>query len=908
MTRRFPLPRTRTGRRTALGAAATAVVLGAGLAVLLPQDDAPADASVDAPIVELDGTYAGTAAVNALGGTDGKALERVAEAHDRTPQELARSFTSDATLNVDQGGRLYYADDFDGGTQAHGRGHGKPTTTPSPASSTSESTPDPDHDVAPEPQGYRPVGLEELPRGEGTDRGPHSPLSQTFQLHSNPGASRTIYLDFDGFTFPASSYWATMQRKTVGAWDPSGDGPAFNASERAGVQEIWARVAEDFISFDVDVTTLAPEEDTRSTYQSVTSLRGSRVIIADYTYTEHQSGVLDSTLSGGSGTIGLAHLGIFGSSAAWDSPALVFGRGPAFVDADLGAWVVSHEVGHHIDLQHTFDTGNRFGAQPTGTDASALHSRTMDYVNGGPLSVFSQDERLWTRSVGLLERTDEPGTGPGTARPLGKGGVTTGYITFAADEDWYALEGCTEVTARATVADLTPGLDVAIELRDAEGVLLRTAAPDTAVGSRTRNAGVDATLTASLDGSTHYVAVRPSGSAHYPAGHVVGGYTLSVDGCDVEASAPSAPTDLQATTSPTGTTQITWSPPVSTGGLPLLGYDVSLPDSSAVRVPATQTAWSTSTAPDTSVQIKVRAVTAVGSSTASSVASTLRPGVPLHLGVVNHGSQTTVSIVERPHRRATSTQLHIAGVGAYYPLGSLASTSIWPVQESTPWTVGATSRVVLTNSLGSQIAPYTVRSAVTAPAAPSTVTATLHGTAAALAWGLPPDDGGAFASYQVRLDDGAWSLVDGFTFEHLFTELEPGEHTVSVRATHSGGTSEIVTQSVTVTGEPTPPTAVTDVEVEVDPPLSTPAPSDPEAPAAPPAPVQATVTWDPPVSDGQTPVREWMVTLDGQSTSLSPLRRSLTLVGLRSGRHTLTLAPVNDAGTGTPVTRTITVQ
>ncbi len=42
------------------------------------------------------------------------------------------------------------------------------------------------------------------------------------------------------------------------AWDPGGNGPAFDDAERATVQRVWAGVAEDFAPYDVDVTTEDP--------------------------------------------------------------------------------------------------------------------------------------------------------------------------------------------------------------------------------------------------------------------------------------------------------------------------------------------------------------------------------------------------------------------------------------------------------------------------------------------------------------------------------------------------------------------------------------------------------------------------------------------------------------------------
>ena len=467
----------------------------------------------------------------------------------------------------------------------------------------------------------------------------------------------------------------------------------------------------------------------------------------------------------------------------------------------------------------------------------------------------------------LPARPDDGGATQAQARPLGRGGVSTGYLGIdttapaEGDQDWYVLDGCLDLEASATVADLTPGLDVALELRDSAGTVVKTAAPETTVGTRIRNAGVDARLTAALDGGQHFLVVRSSGSAHYPAGHVAGGYTLSVAGCDVEATAPSVPLDLRATTSADGTTNVTWSPPASSGGRRLTGYDVTLPGSSPVRVPADQTAWSTTTTPDESVRVRVRAVTSAGTSPVAEVMSTLRPVKPLHLGVLNQNNQAVVTIVERPGHEATSGQLRIAGTNAYYPWSSISPRKTYSVSTSTPFTVGASSQLVLTNDLGSHTERYTVRSAITAPDVPSAVAATLHGTAATLTWDVPTDDGGAFGSYEVRLDSGAWTAVTGYTFEHLFTGLAPGEHQLSVRAKNSIGTSGEVALPITVAApEPTPtvsPTAsptATPTATPTSTPTSTPTPTPTPTTTAVPAPTAtATVTAAPTPTRTATP-------------------------------------------------------
>ena len=87
-----------------------------------------------------------------------------------------------------------------------------------------------------------------------------APLDQTFLLHSKPGSTKTIYLDFDGGTASGTAWHASYPATptTQPAWDPSGNGAAFDDAELTAIQTIWQSVAEDYAPFDVDVTTADP--------------------------------------------------------------------------------------------------------------------------------------------------------------------------------------------------------------------------------------------------------------------------------------------------------------------------------------------------------------------------------------------------------------------------------------------------------------------------------------------------------------------------------------------------------------------------------------------------------------------------------------------------------------------------
>lgn len=84
--------------------------------------------------------------------------------------------------------------------------------------------------------------------------------------HSNPSYTKKIYLDFDGQQISGTTwnnrvYLGTYNTGAVinaPAFSFDSDLTTFNATELTAIQEVWARVAEDFAPFQVDVTTESP--------------------------------------------------------------------------------------------------------------------------------------------------------------------------------------------------------------------------------------------------------------------------------------------------------------------------------------------------------------------------------------------------------------------------------------------------------------------------------------------------------------------------------------------------------------------------------------------------------------------------------------------------------------------------
>lgn len=74
-------------------------------------------------------------------------------------------------------------------------------------------------------------------------------------LSSNPAARAKIYLDFDG---DAARAWGSYSVPATPAYDADGNTGSFSDAELGHIHEIWARVAEKYSPFNVDVTTVNP--------------------------------------------------------------------------------------------------------------------------------------------------------------------------------------------------------------------------------------------------------------------------------------------------------------------------------------------------------------------------------------------------------------------------------------------------------------------------------------------------------------------------------------------------------------------------------------------------------------------------------------------------------------------------
>ncbi|HAD61744.1 MAG TPA: hypothetical protein DCG12_21110, partial [Planctomycetaceae bacterium] len=338
-------------------------------------------------------------------------------------------------------------------------------------------------------------------------------------MNSLQGAPVTVYLDFNGHIVQNPEILAERedgidQPFYVPAFDTDGDRTSFSPEELVQIEELWARVAEDFAPFNVNVTTSDP-----------------------FIYANRQAILVsiggDGTWRGAVGTAGegFAAFETF-SSGTGDNNAVVFGENQPGMQRLAQA--TSSRVFEAMGLTEPAALPS---AALTELPRAASVDTTRD-LNAAPATVASA-------ANGIVFRGDEFSNNSANATLIGVGpGVeqVDGFIHLSTDEDWLrfrTLESNATISIRGLdlrfdpqgnpVAGVTnPGSNLIPRLRIYDENLVQVGAINETVDTTDPDiALLSGSVSLNLPAGVYFLQIDSESPVHG-----AGQYTITLDGID----------------------------------------------------------------------------------------------------------------------------------------------------------------------------------------------------------------------------------------------------------------------------------------------------------------------------------------------------------------------------------------
>jgi hypothetical protein len=367
---------------------------------------------------------------------------------------------------------------------------------------------------------------------------PVSPFPASLIFHSKPGSSNVLFLNFAGDIVSNTAWNNSLGRTSVVAvaFSTDADDTTFSDAEQVAIKRIWQRMAEDYMPFDIDVTTERP-----ATF-------GPRTAHALITRSTDASGAANPSSSAG----GVGYVDVFGASYyAKYRPAWIYYNNLSGNESFI-AEAASHEIGHNLGLSHDGKTDGTeyYGGHGTGDTSwgpimgTGYNRNVSQWSKGDYYLANNLEDDLAIISAHTAYRQDDHGDTPATATPLFISGSTNvvsttpetdpansnpsnkGILERNSDVDVFSFTSGTGPVNLTVNPWIMPSgtkggnLDLLVELRDASGTLIQTNNPDTLTTAKiqavlnqgvyylyVRNAGVGDPLSATPSGYSSYGSV-----------------------------------------------------------------------------------------------------------------------------------------------------------------------------------------------------------------------------------------------------------------------------------------------------------------------------------------------------------------------------------------------------------------
>jgi hypothetical protein len=376
-------------------------------------------------------------------------------------------------------------------------------------------------------------------------------------LNSNPGALYNVFLNFTGFDYNGT--WAGRTPGNVPAYTLDSDPTTFNSAEINNIKEIWARVAQKYIGFNINITTVDPAPSNFTDAQRKTFYDNKQY------FTHAMIGGTNAWYgnAGGVSYVGVAKQATTsnGMRTNW-----TFSATGSLSDPHRCTAACAHEVGHHLGLLHQRDEtanteySNNAGATGNGSYAPIMGTSYVSQrgtwrqgkagVNANDVAVLQQNlnigplldsgightlataSQLSVRPDGTIDSTQAKGwimpkasTGYSA---VGENSYTTDFFVFS------SLGGTASLTAHDGTQFLNPGTAdpgatgrTKLRILDSNGNLVGMATEDATTLRRT--------WTGTLAPGTYYAQVSSFGeyiSSYEPDSRYfnMGAYFLSGSG------------------------------------------------------------------------------------------------------------------------------------------------------------------------------------------------------------------------------------------------------------------------------------------------------------------------------------------------------------------------------------------